>query len=60
GVVGTDRAVTIRDVARTAFQVARLPPGLEPGLYETGTFSPRAGVGPALDRLVYGLRHPAC
>ncbi|MGH2651823.1 MAG: hypothetical protein ACRDHK_11500, partial [Actinomycetota bacterium] len=43
GVVGTDRAVTIRDVARTAFQVARLPPGLEPGLYETGTFSP----GPA-------------
>ncbi len=39
-VVGTDRAVTLRDVARAAFQPAQLPPGLEPGLYETGTFSP--------------------
>jgi aerobic carbon-monoxide dehydrogenase large subunit len=39
-VVGTDRFVAIRDVARMAFQPARLPPGLEPGLYETGTFTP--------------------
>jgi len=40
GVVGTDRTLAIADVARAAFQPGRLPRGLEPGLYETGTFSP--------------------
>ena len=40
GVVGTDRTVTLKEVVRAAFQPARLPRGLEPGLYETGTFSP--------------------
>jgi len=45
-VVGTDRAVTIGEIARTAFQPAQLPPGLEPGLYETGTFSPPADTWP--------------
>ena len=45
-VAGTDRAVAIRDVARAAFQVDTLPPGVEPGLYETGTFSPRADTFP--------------
>ena len=45
-VVGTDRAVALRDVARTAFQPAQLPPGLEPGLYETGTFAPPADTWP--------------
>lgn len=45
-VAGTDRAVTLRDVARAAFQPAQLPPGLEPGLYETGTFSPPADTFP--------------
>ncbi len=39
-VVGTDRALTMQQVAMAAFQPARLPPGLEPGLYETGTFTP--------------------
>ena len=39
-VIGTDRTVTLKEVARAAFQPARLPRGLEPGLYETGTFSP--------------------
>jgi aerobic carbon-monoxide dehydrogenase large subunit len=39
-VVGTDRSVVLRDVARAAFQPAQLPKGLEPGLYETGTFVP--------------------
>jgi carbon-monoxide dehydrogenase large subunit len=39
-VVGTDRAVTLEEVARAAFQPGQLPPGLEPGLYETGTFAP--------------------
>jgi carbon-monoxide dehydrogenase large subunit len=39
-VVGTDRAVVLKDVARAAFQPAQLPKGMEPGLYETGTFVP--------------------
>ena len=45
-VTGTDRAVTITQVARTAFQPAQLPPGLEPGLYETGTFAPKQDTWP--------------
>ena len=45
-VVGTDRALTLTEVARAAFQPARLPPGLEPGLYETGTFSPPSDTWP--------------
>jgi carbon-monoxide dehydrogenase large subunit len=46
GVVGTDRAVALKDVARAAFQPNQLPPGVEPGLYETGTFSPKQGTWP--------------
>jgi carbon-monoxide dehydrogenase large subunit len=45
-VAGTDRAVAIKEVARAAFQPAQLPPGLEPGFYETGTFSPRQDTWP--------------
>ncbi|HVQ77771.1 MAG TPA: xanthine dehydrogenase family protein molybdopterin-binding subunit [Candidatus Binatia bacterium] len=45
-VTGTDRGVPLREVARAAFQPARLPSGLEPGLYETGTFSPPADTWP--------------
>ncbi len=45
-VTGTDRAVTLTEVARAAFQPARLPPGLEPGLYETGTFVPAQDTWP--------------
>jgi carbon-monoxide dehydrogenase large subunit len=45
-VAGTDRAVAIKDVARAAFQPAQLPPGLEPGLYETGTFVPKQDTWP--------------
>jgi len=44
--VGTDRAVVLKDVARAAFQPNQLPPGLEPGLYETGTFSPKQATWP--------------
>jgi carbon-monoxide dehydrogenase large subunit len=40
GVVGTDRTLGLKDVARAAFQPNRLPRGLEPGLYESGTFAP--------------------
>src|SRR5437867_1800137 len=46
GVVGTDRAVALKDVARAAFQPNQLPPGVEPGLYETGTFSPKQATWP--------------
>jgi len=38
-VAGTDKSVSIVDVARCAFTPARLPPGFEPGLYETGSFN---------------------
>jgi carbon-monoxide dehydrogenase large subunit len=39
-VAGTDRALSFRDVARASYQINRLPKGMEPGLYETGTFAP--------------------
>ena len=45
-VTGTDRGVTLPDVARAAFQPAQLPAGVEPGLYETGTFVPRHDTWP--------------
>jgi carbon-monoxide dehydrogenase large subunit len=45
-VVGTDRGVILQEVARAAFQPSQLPPGLEPGLYETGTFSPTTDTWP--------------
>ena len=37
---GTDRSVTIKEVAKAAYEPDKLPKGLEPGLYESGTFSP--------------------
>jgi carbon-monoxide dehydrogenase large subunit len=37
-VAGTDNAVDLVDVVRTAFAPAKLPKGMEPGLFETGTF----------------------
>ena len=39
-VAGTDRSVTIKEVAKAAYEPDKLPKGLEPGLYESGTFSP--------------------
>jgi aerobic carbon-monoxide dehydrogenase large subunit len=45
-VAGTDRAVTLKQVARAAFQPNQLPAGLEPGLYETGTFVPKQDTWP--------------
>ena len=41
-VAGTDRTLTIKQVAMAAFQPARLPPGL----YETGTFTPKQDTFP--------------
>ncbi len=39
-VVGTDRAVSLQEVAQAAYVPSRLPPGLETGLYEVASFSP--------------------
>jgi len=39
-VAGTDRSVSITDVATTAFDQTKLPPEIEIGLYETATWSP--------------------
>src|SRR5262249_27069117 len=37
-VAGTDKSVDLTHLARDAFVPARLPTGMGPGLYETGTF----------------------
>ena len=39
-VAGTDRSVTLTDVAKASFTPARLSKGVEPGLFETATFAP--------------------
>jgi carbon-monoxide dehydrogenase large subunit len=39
-VAGTDRSLSLGDIAKAAFRANNLPPGLEGGFYETGTFSP--------------------
>ena len=39
-VAGTDRRLSIEEVARAAFDPARQPPGVEPGFDETGHFTP--------------------
>jgi len=39
-VAGTDRRISITEVAKATFQIGRLPPGFEGGLFETGTFAP--------------------
>src|SRR6266403_4030798 len=40
-VAGTDRRIALSEVAKAAFQVGRLPPGFEGGLFETGTYAPK-------------------
>ena len=37
-IAGTDRDVSLGEVAKAAFQPARLPPDIEPGLIESGTY----------------------
>jgi carbon-monoxide dehydrogenase large subunit len=39
-VVGTDRSVSLQEVAQAACVPSRLPEGLETGLYEVASFSP--------------------
>jgi carbon-monoxide dehydrogenase large subunit len=37
-ITGTDSAMGIHEVAKAAFQLDKLPTGMEPGLYETATY----------------------
>ena len=39
-IAGTDRSLALKEVVRAAFSGRSLPPGVEPGFYETGSFSP--------------------
>jgi carbon-monoxide dehydrogenase large subunit len=45
-IAGTDRTLTLKQVATAAFQPARLPPGMEPGLFEHATFAPKRDTFP--------------
>jgi carbon-monoxide dehydrogenase large subunit len=45
-VAGTDKGVTLKEVVRAAFVPNQLPPGLEPGMYETSTFVPKNDTWP--------------
>ncbi len=45
-VAGTDRSVTLKQVAAAAFVPARLPKGLPPGLIESATYSPEQSTYP--------------
>ena len=45
-VTGTDRGLAFKEVARAAFDHANLPKGIEPGFYESGTFSPQQDTFP--------------
>ena len=42
-VAGTDRSISLDDVAKAAFTRIKLPPGMEPGLYEHGHFGASPG-----------------
>jgi carbon-monoxide dehydrogenase large subunit len=39
-VAGTDKSVSLKEMAQASYVPSRLPPGLEMGLYETASFSP--------------------
>jgi carbon-monoxide dehydrogenase large subunit len=41
-IAGTDKSMNIMDVAKTAYQPANLPAGMEPGLFENATYVPEA------------------
>ena len=45
-IAGTDRQVSLKEVAIAAFQPERLPAGVEPGLFENGMFSPEDNTYP--------------
>src|SRR3990172_12884637 len=39
-IAGTDRGISLKEVARASFAIGALPGGIEPGLIESATFSP--------------------
>ncbi|MSP66561.1 MAG: xanthine dehydrogenase family protein molybdopterin-binding subunit [Alphaproteobacteria bacterium] len=39
-IAGTDRTVSLKAVAKTAYDAATLPPGITPGIHEGGTYKP--------------------
>ncbi len=45
-VAGTDRSLSLEEIAKTAFQKPRLPADIEPGLYEHGEFGMGVGGAP--------------
>jgi carbon-monoxide dehydrogenase large subunit len=45
-VAGTDRAVTLKEVAKAAFLPAKLPKNVEPGFYEHATYAPERATFP--------------
>ncbi len=45
-VAGTDRSLDLAEIAKTAFQKPKLPPDIEPGLYEHGEFGMGQGQAP--------------
>jgi carbon-monoxide dehydrogenase large subunit len=46
GVAGTDRSLSLKQVVAASFQPARLPPGMEPGLYEHATYASKRDTFP--------------
>jgi carbon-monoxide dehydrogenase large subunit len=45
-VAGTDRSITLKEVAKAAFLPAKLPKGAEPGFYEHVTYAPERATFP--------------
>ena len=45
-ILGTDKSISLKEVAKASFLPAKIPYGLEPGLYETGSFSPEKDTFP--------------
>lgn len=45
-VAGTDRSLSLKEIAALAYEVRRLPPGLEPGLTERAVYVPTAPTFP--------------
>ncbi|MBT3915211.1 MAG: xanthine dehydrogenase family protein molybdopterin-binding subunit [Rhodospirillaceae bacterium] len=45
-IVGTDRSLTITEIAMASFKPAQLPEGMAPGLIESGTFAPKQDTFP--------------
>jgi carbon-monoxide dehydrogenase large subunit len=45
-VAGTDKRMALKEIARASFQLARLPKGMEPGLFETAIYDPEGQTFP--------------